>query len=401
MRIMIKYLLLTAVIALAGCQKALNTTDIDIAEAIDNLSEEALVASDYFSETEYIPLETSDHSIIGKAPHVVVTKDVFIVSSLQQPLKIFNRHTGKYMGDVGSIGEGPKEYRKGSFGEVYFWVDQSTQNIYVLGEGNNFLVYNNKGHYIDRIKVDQKYNLYSYNFLFEDGKIWGHNVMHTDKESASIIYIDGKGNNVQEIMTWETDLLPMDDCIDSSFLLGNYVASGGHLYILKFTDDRKGISVIGNPSLWKHDGEIKIKQAYNDTIYTLSTNGITPSRTLSLGKWHCAETERLQMGTNKNKISVNYILEGNNYLYFHLCQGLYSLNQKEIYSGFYDKSKQQMSLMEGDKMKDLSNDQDLSIRAVTPEGGFCALIQPYNLSDKNKERLKIDDEANPVLVIMK
>lgn len=399
MRIIMKHFLLTIAILLAGCQKTLNPTDIDIAEAIENISEEALATSDYFSETEYIPLETNDLSIIGKAPHVVVTKDVFIVSSLQQPLKIFNRHTGKYIGDVGSIGEGPKEYIKGSFGEVYFWVDQSTQNIYVLGVDNNFLVYNNNGHYIDRIKVNPKYNLYSYNFLIEDGEIWGHNVMHTDKEAASIIYIDGKDNNVQEIMTWETDLMPMDDCIDSSFLLGNYVAYGGHLYILKFTDDRKGVSVTGNPSLWKHDGEIKIKQAYNDTIYTLSTSGITPHQTLSLGKWHCDEADRFQMGTDK--ISVNYILEGNNYLYFHLCQGLYSSKPEEIYSGFYDKSKQQMSLMKGNKMRDLSNNQDLSVRAVTPEGGFCALIQPYHLSDKNKERLNVDDEANPIIVIMK
>ena len=60
MRIIMKHFLLTIAILLAGCQKTLNPTDIDIAEAIENISEEALATSDYFSETEYIPLETNN-----------------------------------------------------------------------------------------------------------------------------------------------------------------------------------------------------------------------------------------------------------------------------------------------------------------------------------------------------
>ena len=116
-----------------------------MANAMERVQESPLLVSNYFSKVEYIPLETTDSSLVGLAPHVVITKDIMVVSSLNQPLKIFDRHTGDYITNVGSIGQGPKEYAKGGWGEVYFWVDCDEELIYVKGWENDFMVYDKGG----------------------------------------------------------------------------------------------------------------------------------------------------------------------------------------------------------------------------------------------------------------
>ena len=79
---------------LTGCQEAPTMDGIDMANAMEIVQENPLSVSNYFSKVEYIPLETTDSSLVGMAPHVVIAKDIMVVSSLNQPLKIFDRHTG-------------------------------------------------------------------------------------------------------------------------------------------------------------------------------------------------------------------------------------------------------------------------------------------------------------------
>ena len=52
-------------------------------------------------------------------------------------------------------------------------------------------------------------------------------------------------------------------------------------------------------------------------------------------------------------------------------------------------------------MMDEANNQKLSIRGTTPDNGFYALIATDKLSEENISRLKLDEEANPVVVIVK
>ena len=51
-------------------------------------------------------------------------------------------------------------------------------------------------------------------------------------------------------------------------------------------------------------------------------------------------------------------------------------------------------------MMDEANKQKLSIRGATPDNGFYALIATDKLTEENIKRLKLDEEANPVVVIM-
>ena len=56
--------------------------------------------------------------------------------------------------------------------------------------------------------------------------------------------------------------------------------------------------------------------------------------------------------------------------------------------------------MEGHALKDEANNQLLSLRGTSADGGLCALIQPNKLSEENLNRLNISEEDNPVIVVL-
>ena len=389
---------------LTGCQEAPTMDGIDMANAMETVQENPLSVSNYFSKVEYIPLETTDSSLVGLAPHVVIAKDIMVVSSLNQPLKIFDRHTGAYIANVGSIGQGPKEYAKGGFNEVNFWVDGDKELIYVQGWKNDFMVYDKTGKFVERIEVENEnlYNLYNCYFLMDGNKIWGHTKLHADAEVPSVFCMDKDGKDAKNLKTWTTDLFSLaDENLSISTRLGAYVSYGGHLTTIWSNDDKACFSVVGSPSLWKHDGHIRLKQAFNDTIYNVTENGLEPHEVIGLGKWQWKEADAFQTNGCNDKISIDYILESNEYLYFHLRTGLYDTKNTQAFSGFFHKQTKQLSLMKGDTMMDEANNQKLSIRGTTPDNGFYALITTDKLSEENISRLKLDEEANPVVVIVK
>lgn len=398
-----KVFLLMLILCITGCNATYVKENIDIAKAMENVSDTPLAVNDYFSQIEYIPLKTNDSSIIGIAPHIVVAKNIIVVSSLNQPLKLFDRKTGAFIANVGSIGQGPQEYAKGGFNEVNFWVDADTQNIYVQGWKNDFLVYDCTGKYINHIKVtnEEAYNLFSSYFLMDNNKIWGHTKLHTEKDIPSVFCLDTNGNCIKELVTWDFDIFSLsDENLSISTNLGAYAGYGGHLTIIRGGDDMANFVTVNSPSLWKFGEEIRLKQAFNDTIYNVTENGIEPHEVIGLGKWHWAEEDAFSTAGCNDKISIDYILECNDYLYFHLRTGLYNMKDSKVFCGFYNKKSKQTSLMAGDIVKDMKNSQELSIRGNTPDGGLCGLIQPDKLSNEILERLNINEEDNPVVVIL-
>lgn len=69
----------------------------------------------------------------------------------------------------------------------------------------------------------------------------------------------------------------------------------------EFVGDRKYYTAINSPSLWKSKDAIRVKQAFNDTIYTISEQGLTPYLVFELGEWHWNEQQQLDVeGCDKN-----------------------------------------------------------------------------------------------------
>ena len=230
-------------------------------------------------------------------------------------------------------------------------------------------------------------------------RIWGHNKMKLSPETPSVFYMDRNTMSLTGIATWNSALLPMDEVLSVSNLLGGNVAYGGDLAMAEFVGDRKYYTAINSPSLWKSKDAIRVKQAFNDTIYTISEQGLTPYLVFELGEWHWSEQQQLDVEGCDKKIAIDYILQNAEYIYFHFHTSLY-LEESQSYCGFYHKEKKTVVCQKGDSLFDKMNNQHIQIRGVTSDGHFFALLQPDELSDDNQRRMGVEEEGNPIMVML-
>lgn len=395
-----KFFLLLMLIITSCTVKQDDKNIINIAKAMSCSSQEQSV-QDLFSGISYIPLETNELSIIGKYPECIVLDSVILVSSVHQSLKLFDRNKGRYIRDIGHVGTDPTGYAKDSWGRVSFWVDAVRKTIYLLGWDNDFLLYGFDGNYKDRIQLQDETNcILSQNYyLIDSDRILGHNKLKLTPEMPSVFYIDRNTMVMTEIATWNSALLPMEEVLSVSNLLGSYVDYGGDLAIAEFVGDRKYYTAINSPSLWKSTDEIRLKQAFNDTIYAISEKGLTPYLTFELGEWHWNEQQQFDIEGCDKKIAIDYILENVEYIYFHFHIGLY-LEKGQSYCGFYNKEKKTVKCQKGDKLFDKVNNQYIQIRGTSSDGCFFALLQPDELSNDSQQRMGVEEESNPIIAIL-
>ena len=74
--------------------------------------------------------------------------------------------------------------------------------------------------------------------------------------------------------------------------------------------------------------DIRIKQTFNDTIYTLSDSKIKPYLIFELGDWAWQYQDRLEEGGCEKKIMIDYALENERCIYFHFHTGFYTKNRQ-------------------------------------------------------------------------
>lgn len=96
--------LLVFLIIFCACQSFEENeyTKIELINAFSCFTE--LTVNDLGEHVSYIPLETTEESLIGKQAYVRIFKDKLVVGSFQQPIKMFDKNTGKFIHTVGAIG---------------------------------------------------------------------------------------------------------------------------------------------------------------------------------------------------------------------------------------------------------------------------------------------------------
>lgn len=401
MRIFMKSIVAILIFVLCSCgENIVVNMKINVGEKMGDF--ENISVQTISSNIEYIPLETSDSSLIGAMPNICVLNDAILVSSANQCLKLFDRPTGRFIRDIGHVGVDPEGYAKDSWGIVNYWVDYTHNLIYVLGWNNDLVIFDLLGNCKDRLQIydDTRYNL-SQSYLFIDsGRIWGHNKLYISNLCSSLFFVEQNTKSINDIIGLSILPLPMDEIQSISNLLGNYVSYGGNLTMASFTDDRKFYTSIDSPSLWKNGDKICLKQAFNDTIYTLCDDRIYPYLIFELGDWKWNYKDRLEVPGCERKISIDYVLENEKYIYFHFHTGLY-LNNRQSYCGLYQKESNRVTLMRGDRIFDVINNQDIQLRTITSDGCFVALLQPNELCDELKDKYNCKEDDNPIIVILR
>lgn len=120
-----KFIYIILGLSIAACQnkQPVNEITIELSPLNYNCStlnidldsvgyEETIPLSSFFDEVSFIPLETNDNSLLGRINQFLMKGDtIFILdATVARKVVVFDKY-GRYLGQVGGVGEGPMEYR--------------------------------------------------------------------------------------------------------------------------------------------------------------------------------------------------------------------------------------------------------------------------------------------------
>ncbi|MBY2898844.1 hypothetical protein AE938_08210 [Bacteroides fragilis] len=404
-----------AMLLLASCTSPSGETkapgQIDIVGKIKNPTE--LKASDFLKEINYIALETTDSCLINNNPDIQVYKNNIIVSTNKQCL-VFDKTNGKFIRSIGHVGNDP-----GGYSEATFWIDDVAEELYFVGWNGSLMRYDLKGNYLGEVKVSK--SLGPRNpacFVFTDSLIISYQsdlfpIKGTEKKPPFLL-LDKKG----EILDSIPSLLPVIPVAINTIRInilknekarefyGNMGIYG--MIIAYFNSDE----VIESPrmlsTLWKHDGKVRFKEAYLDTIYTLSGNKSHPYLVFNTGKYHYPVEERYQKKKNDERIKIDHVMESASIIIFQFRQ------RDEVYTGIYNKNTQTTQVSKGQSfMNDIDNFMPLNPRRCNADNEYADLIQASSVLEWMEEHpeikpngkfafaKEINEESNPVVILMK
>ena len=354
--------------------KANDPNAIDIAVSLEHLTE--LKTSQLGKQIRYIPLETTDSSLIGNSYSIKLSKDHIFVSTNGRCLS-FNKQTGKYLGSIGHKGEDPQGY--------------SNANCFIHPHTNNLYFYRQPlilAHYGEGIGQPQASALLYFN---EQGEV---------KDSLPEFANPGDPMGMDQISS-----------INVFKQLPGNANIGGLIYI-NYQDGTMTVLPIDQPSLWLNNGSIHFRKAFNDTIYDIKGHEATVHTTFHTGQWHFPAEKMGQKEDTDNYIVITGILETPQHLFFISLQGLY--DKRKPFYGIYDKEKHITYMNDANVglTDDLTHFMPFYPITCTEEGEYAALLEIGKIDewmDKNPGIVQegklsflqeINEESNPVCVIV-
>ena len=112
-----------------------------------------LPLSYWVEDFEPVKLDTRDEALVGRGQVYVSDNYILVGEANNVPCKLFHRD-GTYVSNIGSIGQGPNEYKHVSDMQI----DEQAGCIYLLPwQAKAIFVYDMKGKYIKDIPLNKKY----------------------------------------------------------------------------------------------------------------------------------------------------------------------------------------------------------------------------------------------------
>ena len=388
---------------------------IDIGSAMESRKEFSI--SEFADNISYVALETTDNSILGDHPDVVVWNDKIIVSSLNQPLKVFDKKTGHFCNCIGHIGDDPEGLSSDGQGNIPFWIDNVNGTVYLRALGNlRLLRYRLDGTFLGSVmpvfnNLELK-NLFFYFFHISNDIITAHNKTWNDKHPY-VFSFNAINGDILDTIPSIVQPFPLGGEISYyNYGTSSYNNNGGGVYHFIFSNNRTARIVPNNPSVWEYNGQICLKESFIDTIYSIQGHSLSPRLIFDLGKWEWPYEKRFEKDESQGRISISYILENEHFFYFILHTGLYE--KRKSYCGFFNKKDGTIKIKDGIEITDdINNFLPVTIRKVSSDGEYIGLIQVYEImewNEKNKNKIlnakiqsliKKDVEDNPIVILIK
>ena len=236
--------------------------ELDLSKDFSGSDNQTLLLSDIVEDVEYVKLETTDDCLLAGTARVFITNDDIYTLNNYSDYKLlrFDRKTGKFISQIGSIGQGPKEMINPCFvfakDSLVYVTSTSTDKVYV---------YTNENQFIRSVPFCKDRS------SFEDGV--GQTISVIDHQ-----YIVRHPGQLQ-----------------SQFNYNQYMAAevidmnSNRLFAMRDTSDVYGIMLTldWDPVRWYYKGNINFYNEPDRTVYAVTKDSIIPRYHFNLGdnKW--------------------------------------------------------------------------------------------------------------------
>lgn len=207
-------------------QSQLRIIDVELNKAKANVKLSSLV-----EDIRFVPLSTSEESVIGKIDKILITDDyIFILDRFIAGHVFQFDSNGSFVRNVGRIGPGPKEYQRPTDFTLH------NDQIYIMDDGVGVISYDFNGNFVEKKRLSTT------------------NGFFLEKLNTGWALVGGNGSHnlviTDEQFNPEKEFFP---------------------YISRSVD-----RIIINPLFKTSDGTVLYKRNLRDTLYSLSENGMSP-----------------------------------------------------------------------------------------------------------------------------
>jgi len=328
---------------------------IDFPNIIKNTSN--LLLSEIADGIEYISLETTPESLLGRVVDAKLSKEyIFIEHNGHALLTQFNRR-GDFVRHIGRVGRGPGEYNQ----MRYFEIDEKDQLIYIQGNWtSNILIYSFEGLFIKEIK---------YKGLRDGTASWSRDTLFIqfgEPQNGDEKYVFTERNSIGDTLQYVLNYAKWDGNRSSSETTGYF----------------------GRNVFYRLKNRLHFKGWYNDTIYTYDIkNKIIPKFFIDLKHYKLPDELRTEKKTSK-QIPSNYywvgVTESLRYVFIKYATYSLSINNAGGYIIFDKKlktGKASSNLSERKGIIDDINNGPEFIPEFTNDSLAFSFLSPFELKE--------------------
>lgn len=374
---------------------------IDVAGAMEKPAE--LKLSELGSDVRYVPLETTDSCLVGGSPNILLLDKEIVVFS-RQTCFVFDKESGKFLSKVGHLGDDPEAYSTAvpTYNDV-------NGLLYFMRRPGKLQKYDLRGNYRGSVTIPTPPESPS-DFCFTDSVIIGRYGNIVGDNGRALLLFNEAGEQIDTVPSL-LPVLPNRGVDDINSISVKRQGNAG-IILTTFKSGDASASVAGIPFLWKSDNKIRYKENFNDTIYTVEGNELTPYIAFSTGKWHWGAEARTESKDNEKRLLVGCIFETDHTVFFQCIRGLYT-DEPETFNGIYDRKANTIQMYaekEGIK-DDLTSFMAFRPKAYSALGEYGMIIDagevmtwleenPEAAENEKLSALKeLTDDSNPVVII--
>ena len=405
-------------------EKQIDLVVIDVENGQKNLSD--LKVSDFGKTIRYVPLETSNAGLVGRNPVVKVLRNYIVVeykssSAFGGTCLLFSKKTGLFIAQIGHEGRDP-----GAYTDCFSWSDENEEFLFFKRLPNQLVKYDMKGNYCGKIEFSPSV-LASY-YLITNSEIFGYfDSFDASKQSSNhypLGIFEKDGILKDTVPPFFPNTTPIsDDIFQINVVLGNKLynslgswARGGAV-MFEYTPARtvRQINAFNAARIWKYNEQIRFKQDFVDTIYTVIGSKLIPSVVFNTGKFHWPVQERRSEKNNRDRIFIADINENSNFIFFQCIQGMLDIAKgTTLYNGLYNKNTRETKLA---KNKDCIEDDinhfiPFKPLGISSTGEFVSFVEAWEVMNwlekhpeaKHNSNLsflkKSNDDMNPIIILI-